>query len=99
HDDPDADANRHKTRNTKLERITAKIKEQKNQMLNKVFGNKPVPRTARNSIIIWLAFVLVFAVIIVRSTFTTDLSAFLPRDPTLEQQLLMDQLRDGLVSR
>jgi len=43
--------------------------------------------------------VLVSLVIISRSHFTADLSAFLPRTPTAEQQLLMDQLKDGLASR
>lgn len=37
--------------------------------------------------------------IIARSHFTADLSAFLPSHPTAEQQLLMDQLKDGLASR
>jgi predicted exporter len=48
---------------------------------------------------LWLAFLLVSGAIISRTTVTTDLSAFLPRNPTPEQQLLMDQLRDGLASR
>lgn len=38
-------------------------------------------------------------VVISRSHFTADLSAFLPSRPTAEQQLLMDQLKDGLASR
>src|ERR1035437_3180966 len=38
-------------------------------------------------------------VIISRSQFTTDLSAFLPRSPTPAQQLLLEQIRDGLASR
>ena len=38
-------------------------------------------------------------IIISRSHFTADLSAFLPSSPTAEQQLLMDQLKDGLASR
>ena len=50
-------------------------------------------------IALWLAFLLGCAAIISRTPFTTDLSAFLPRTPTPEQQLLMDQLRDGLASR
>lgn len=37
--------------------------------------------------------------IIARTEFTTDLSAFLPRSPTPAQQVLVDQLRDGVVSR
>jgi predicted exporter len=42
---------------------------------------------------------LVSLAIISRSHFTADLSAFLPSHPTAEQQLLMDQLKDGLASR
>ena len=48
---------------------------------------------------IWLATLLLCGLVIGRTQFTTDLSAFLPRTPTPEQQLLMDQLRDGLASR
>ncbi len=48
---------------------------------------------------IWLAFLLACGAIISRTPITTDLSAFLPRNPTAEQQLLMDQLREGLASR
>ena len=50
------------------------------------------------AIVLWLIFLLACAGIISRTHFTTDLSAFLPRAPTPEQQLLMDQLRDGLAS-
>lgn len=53
----------------------------------------------RLSIALWLLMLLVCAAIIARSQFTADLSAFLPKTPTAEQQLLMDQLRDGLASR
>src|SRR3990167_1814676 len=38
-------------------------------------------------------------IVIGRTTFTTDLSAFLPQSPTKEQQVLLDQLSDGVVSR
>ncbi|CAN5517461.1 MMPL family transporter [soil metagenome] len=51
------------------------------------------------AIALWLVFLLGCGAIISRTHFTTDLSAFLPRTPTPEQQLLMDQLRDGLASR
>ncbi|MEO8537580.1 MAG: hypothetical protein ABI533_08630, partial [Betaproteobacteria bacterium] len=37
--------------------------------------------------------------IIGRSSFTADLSAFLPRAPTAAQQVLVDQLTEGAVSR
>jgi predicted exporter len=58
-----------------------------------------MPRPARTAIVTWLAFILACGAIIARSHFTADLSAFLPRTPTPQQQVLMDQLRDGLVSR
>lgn len=51
------------------------------------------------AVMAWLAFLLTCGLIISRSTFTTDLSAFLPRSPTAEQQLLLDQIRDGVASR
>ncbi len=39
------------------------------------------------------------ALIAVRAHYSTDMSAFLPRSSTPEQALLVDQLRDGPVSR
>lgn len=54
---------------------------------------------SRTAIAIWLVMILASLAIISRSHFTADLSAFLPRTPTVEQQLLMDQLKDGLASR
>jgi predicted exporter len=56
-------------------------------------------RRGTPAIALWLVFLLACAVITSRSHFTADLSAFLPRTPTPEQKLLMDQLRDGLASR
>lgn len=54
---------------------------------------------SRTAIAIWLVMIVASLVIISRSHFTADLSAFLPSTPTAEQQLLMDQLKDGLASR
>lgn len=56
------------------------------------------PRSWR-AIVVWLLLVVVAVGLILRASFTADLSAFLPRNPTQEQQLLVDQLRDGMVSR
>jgi predicted exporter len=47
----------------------------------------------------WLASILACGIIISRSQVTTDLSAFLPRSPTPAQQLLLQQIREGLASR
>jgi len=54
---------------------------------------------ARTAIVLWLASILACGIIISRSQFTADLSAFLPRSPTPAQQLLLEQIRDGLASR
>jgi predicted exporter len=59
----------------------------------------PIDRFSRLPIAIWLCFLIICGAIISRSTFTTDLSAFLPRSPTAQQQLLLDQIRDGVASR
>ena len=46
-----------------------------------------------------MLFLLVCATIVARTDLSTDLSAFLPRSPTPAQQVLVDQLRDGVVAR
>lgn len=48
---------------------------------------------------IWLLTLVVGLLVIVRSTFTTDMSAFLPQSPSKQQQLLVDQITVGSVSR
>src|SRR3970282_2231577 len=54
---------------------------------------------ARGGVGGWIAFVLACIAVISRTTFTADISAFLPRSPTPEQQVLVEQLREGVVSR
>ncbi|CAN5453853.1 MMPL family transporter [soil metagenome] len=56
-------------------------------------------RSRRIAIAVWLIAIALCAIVIARTSFTTDLSAFLPQSPTKEQQVLLDQLRDGVVSR
>ncbi|MDT3669731.1 MAG: MMPL family transporter [Aromatoleum sp.] len=51
------------------------------------------------ALLAWLAFVAACVAVISQTRFTSDLSAFLPRTPTAEQQVLVDQLKDGMVSR
>jgi predicted exporter len=48
---------------------------------------------------VWLICVVAAAIIVARARYITDLSAFLPANPTPTQQLLVDQLRDGPASR
>ena len=56
-------------------------------------------RRGPTAIILWLAFILACGVVVSRSQFTADLSAFLPKSPTPAQRLLLEQIRDGLASR
>lgn len=56
-------------------------------------------RQGRIAIGLWLLFVVACIWQVGRATFTADLSAFLPRTPTQEQQLLVDQLKSGIASR
>jgi predicted exporter len=61
---------------------------------------RAVSRSLRQpAIIVWLCFLAVCAGVIARTHFSADLSAFLPRAPTEQQRVLVEQLRDGLVSR
>ncbi|MFP3889485.1 MMPL family transporter [uncultured Ralstonia sp.] len=56
-------------------------------------------RLRQRAVLVWLLCLLACAVVIARTTFVADLSAFLPRSPSAGQRVLVDQLRDGLVSR
>ncbi len=48
---------------------------------------------------LWIALLLGSGAIILTTHFSTDMSAFLPRSPSPAQQVLVDQLRSGVVSR
>jgi predicted exporter len=50
-------------------------------------------------LIVWIGCVAFAAFVVARARYITDLSAFLPANPTPAQQLLVDQLRDGPASR
>jgi predicted exporter len=58
-----------------------------------------VSPAARWALAVWLAGVVACAAVIARTDFSTDLSAFLPRSPSPVQQVLVEQLRDGVASR
>jgi predicted exporter len=53
----------------------------------------------RAAILVWIVFLAACAVVASRARFTADLSAFLPGSPTPSQRVLVDQLRDGVVSQ
>ncbi|MFI4914672.1 MAG: MMPL family transporter, partial [Steroidobacterales bacterium] len=54
---------------------------------------------ARLGVGLWLLAVAAAAVVGARARYSADLSAFLPRAPDATQELLIEQLRDGLASR
>lgn len=47
---------------------------------------------------VWLIAIAIGVAIIARARFSADLSAFLPRTPTRDQRLLIDQLQNGLAA-
>lgn len=51
------------------------------------------------STLVWAVLTVIAVIVVARAHYTTDLSAFLPRTPTANQKLLVDQLREGLASR
>jgi predicted exporter len=53
----------------------------------------------RWAMVAWLAGLALCAWQVAQTRFVADLSSFLPANPTPEQRLLVDQLRDGAVSR
>lgn len=53
----------------------------------------------RLPVALWLAFVAICITIVARTEISTDLGAFLPGSPTPAQQVLVDELREGVVSR
>ncbi|MGC3030419.1 MMPL family transporter, partial [Burkholderia sp. DN3021] len=53
----------------------------------------------QRAVLVWLLALVACGVAIGRAHFTADLSAFLPNSPSAGQRVLVDQLRDGIVSR
>ena len=47
----------------------------------------------------WIAGLVACVIVIAQASFTADMSAFLPRAPSAEQRVLVDQLREGALSR
>ena len=56
-------------------------------------------RAAWRAFLIWLLAVLAGAVIVWNSRFVADMSFFLPAHPSAGQQVLVDQIKTGAVSR
>jgi len=58
-----------------------------------------VKGSSRVALTIWIAAIAACLWIVANARYTADLSAFLPKTPSREQQVLVNQLRDGAVSR
>ena len=56
-------------------------------------------RRSISVLLLWLAVLAGAALLVARARFSADMSAFLPRAPDAQQRVLVEQLRDGLVSR
>jgi predicted exporter len=50
-------------------------------------------------VLIWVVGLLAGCAVIARTNFSSDMSAFLPQSPSPAQRILVDQLREGVVSR
>ncbi|MEN9629429.1 MAG: hypothetical protein RJA10_2656, partial [Pseudomonadota bacterium] len=57
------------------------------------------PRRRALALAAWALWVAVAVLVILRSTFTADLSAFLPASPDARQRLLIEQIHSGAPSR
>ena len=51
------------------------------------------------AVLLWALGLLAAVGVIARSSFTTDMGAFLPQNPSKQQQLLVDQITQGSLSR
>ncbi|WP_175714764.1 MMPL family transporter [Burkholderia ambifaria] len=58
-----------------------------------------LPAWRQHAVLVWLLALVACGIAIARANFTADLSAFLPRAPSAGQRVLVEQLRDGIVSR
>ena len=56
-------------------------------------------KTLQPAVLLWLLFSLICGILVSRAEFTADMSAFLPRNPSERQQLLIDQISEGAASR
>lgn len=56
-------------------------------------------RSAVRTLLLWLLAMLAGTAVVWNSRFSADMSFFLPAKPSAEQQVLVDQLKEGVVSR
>jgi predicted exporter len=58
-----------------------------------------VTLVSRGAIALWIVGLLACVAVIARTRLSTDMTAFLPRSPSPAQQVLVDQVQNGVVSR
>ncbi len=56
-------------------------------------------RSGHRAIAVWLLGLVACVAVIAQTRFTADMSAFMPQRPSATQQLLVEQLREGALSR
>lgn len=56
-------------------------------------------RTCFTAISLWLACMIACIWVVAHTRFVADMSAFLPKAPNARQQMLVEQLRDGIIAR
>ncbi|GAB2897657.1 MMPL family transporter [Uliginosibacterium flavum] len=56
-------------------------------------------RTRLATLGMWIASLVACVLVITHTRFVSDLSAFLPQAPNARQQMLVEQLRDGIIAR
>ncbi|KAF7600033.1 MAG: hypothetical protein CGU28_04455 [Candidatus Dactylopiibacterium carminicum] len=52
-----------------------------------------------NPLLLWLCMLAACIAVITQTRFAADLSAFMPQAPNARQQMLIEQLRDGIIAR
>ncbi|QTD43690.1 MMPL family transporter [Ottowia testudinis] len=60
---------------------------------------RSAPRSSRWVLAAWLVLMAACVALVATSRYSTDMSAFLPSDPDARQRLLVDQIKDGALSR
>ncbi len=71
----------------------------KNSKVDHKIATKDMKNLLHPAIALWLVFSLICGFFVSQSKFTADMSAFLPRDPSPRQQILIDQISEGFASR
>ncbi|WP_028603320.1 MMPL family transporter [Ottowia thiooxydans] len=64
-----------------------------------MLSTPPRAGSSRGALWLWVLVMVACVAIVATSRFSTDMSAFLPTNPDARQRLLVDQIREGALSR